>query len=40
MRLPIPPLTVKTKKQLFRVAWDLETVFYLLLSTVLPKLSF
>lgn len=40
LRLPIPPLAVKTKKQLFRVAWDLKTVFYLLLSTVLPKLSF
>lgn len=39
LRLPIPPLTVKTKKQLFRVAWDLKTVFIFYL-TVLPKLSF
>lgn len=40
LRLPIPPLTVKTKKQLFRVAWDLKTVFIFYFQLFFPSSPF
>lgn len=40
LRLPIPPLAVKTKKQLFRVAWDLKTVFIFYFQLFFPSSPF